>query len=1223
MNTNQLKTYAPKARLKFIEAIKTKLRTLGIEEGKIAEVERSGDFIFIQKQPFPKSIESARQQIIQKIEKLDFEQVLEQYAYTWFNRLCAIRFMELHDGYLDHGYRVLSHSQREQGLEFLDSAVEVAEYFGLDSKEIIDLKLEHQDEQLYRKLLLAQCNQLHDAMPFLFDPIDSVTSLLLPDDLTRSDSIIMDLVQQVDEDSWQQVEIIGWLYQFYISELKDEVIGKVVATEDIPYATQLFTPNWIVKYMVQNSLGRYWLQTYPDTVVTIDGEEKRLKEVLEYYIEPAEQEDGVKAQLAEITPQSIDPTTIKVIDPASGSGHILVEAYDLLKLIYQSQGHRERDIPKLILENNLFGLDIDDRAEQLTGFALMMKARQDDRRIFGHGIHLNICAFQNSDELDADQIWQALNLNQAWQSGSHVDMFGQAQADLGAEETDSRYALIQDIIVKFKDAKAFGSLLSVDQSHEATLFDLKNTLIDLIVNGDSLQKGSAEKLLPIVEQALILSQRYDAVIANPPYMGFKYFSKELKKMVSDNYPISKADLYTVFIEKNLQLIKTNSFLSMITIPNWMFLSSFEDVRSLILNSALIDSFIHIGRGVWGSDFGSCAFVLSNNVNEKYLGYFKCLFDKQGSIASNIELKERFFDRKRVYFKNASDFKKIPNQPIAYWIDKKLINIFNDELKIDDIAPPRVGMMTTDNNRFLRNWYEVSLEEIKFNANSIDDSIKSNKKWFPYNKGGNFKKWYGNNDLVVNWKNHGEDIASTGMTSFRGKNFYFREGITWGSVSVSKFSCRYTPIGKIFDIGGSSVFPSNEYLYIYLAVLNSNVGTEILKIFNSTANFQSGDIRRVPIVSTLNSKIDVDIIKDLIEISKNDYNIFEQSYDFKRNFLILFEKSLISNSYRGYIDFSKELINQVKVKEELINSVIIEEYSLSETVVPEIPDKEITLFINSSYRYEGDLEEIEKDQRLQSDTIAELISYAIGCMMGRYSLDREGLVYAHEGNIGFGELVAEGVYQTFPADDDGILPLLDEERFPDDVYSRFEQFIETAWDKETLQQNLDFIAESLRLYNVKPKNGESSAETIRRYLSNHFYKDQHLKTYKSRPIYWLFSSGKQKAFECLVYMHRFNETTLAKMRTQYVLPLMGQLTARAQFLADADKDTSLSPAEKTKYAKEADSLHKKLNELKDFDAELKHHIEQKISIDLDDGVKVNYGKFAKLLAEAKKVTGNKE
>jgi len=1237
MNTNQLKTYAPKARLKFIEAIKTKLRTLGIEEGKIAEVERSGDFIFIQKQPFPKSIESARQQIIQKIEKLDFEQVLEQYAYTWFNRLCAIRFMELHEGYLDHGYRVLSHSQREHGLEFLDSAVEVAEYFGLDSKEIIDLKLEHQDEQLYRKLLLTQCNQLHDAMPFLFDPIDSITSLLLPDDLTRSDSIITDLVHQVDEDSWQQVEIIGWLYQFYISELKDEVIGKVVATEDIPYATQLFTPNWIVKYMVQNSLGRYWLQTYPDTVVTIDGEEKTLKEVLEYYIEPAEQEDSVKAQLAEITPQSIDPTTIKVIDPASGSGHILVEAYDLLKLIYQSQGHRERDIPKLILENNIFGLDIDDRAEQLTGFALMMKARQDDRRIFGRGIHLNICAFQNSDELDADQIWQALNLNQAWQAGSHVDIFGQAQADLGAEETDPRYALIQDILLKFKDAKAFGSLLSVDQSHEATLFDLKNTLNDLIANGDSLQKGSAEKLLPIVEQAWMLSQRYDAVIANPPYMGGGGMNANLKAFAKKHFPDSKSDLFAVMIERCLDLANTCGLLGIVTPYVWMFISSYQKLREKIVNQHTLASLVQLEYNAFEPACIPVAtyILLKSNLPDLIGSYIK-LSEFKGHKSQPIKTLEAIQNPNCDWFYTSkqSRFNKIHGSPIAYWLSENTLVPFEKYPSLSDIAKPRQGLATSDNDRFLKLWHEVSVDKISFNSTSHDEANTSGKKWFPCQKGGSFRKWFGNHHYVVNWENSGEELLEYATHLYKSptrtiKNipFYFREGGTWSTISSSSFSMRYSPKGFISETKGAICFAKNEdELKYILGFSNSKLSNHFLSALSPTLDYHEGPVGKLPILIQENSNfvlVNQNVTK-LINIVKSDWDASETSWGFKDLAITRYTKdNKILKSLEFLAQNWDSKIQNVSKLEILNNENLIKAYGLEDELTPDVPLKEITLTCNPYYRYGGEATEEQLEQRLQSDTIAELISYAIGCMMGRYSLDREGLVYAHEGNVGFDELVAEGAYKKFPADEDGILPLLDEERFPDDVYSRFEQFIATAWNKDALQQNLDFIAESLRLYNVKPKNGESSAETIRRYLSNHFYKDQHLKTYKSRPIYWLFSSGKQKAFECLVYMHRFNDATLAKMRTQYVLPLMGQLTARAQFLSDADKDTSLSPAEKTKYAKEADSLHKKLNELKDFDAELKHHIEQKISIDLDDGVKVNYGKFAKLLAEAKKVTGNKE
>ena len=1230
MNTNQLKTYAPKARLKFIEAIKTKLRTLGIEKGKITEVERSGDFIFIQKQPFPKYIESARQQIIQKIEKLDFEQVLEQYAYTWFNRICAIRFMELHEGYLDHGYRVLSHSQRDQGLEFLDSAVEVAEYFNLDSKEIIDLKLEHKDEQLYRNLLLAQCNQLHDAMPFLFDPIDSVTSLLLPDDLTRSDSIIADLVQQVDEESWQHVEIIGWLYQFYISQLKDEVIGKVVATEDIPYATQLFTPNWIVKYMVQNSLGRYWLQTYPDTVVTIDGKEKQLKEVLEYYIEPAEQEDSIKALLAEITPKSIEPTSIKVIDPASGSGHILVEAYDLLKLIYQSQGHRERDIPKLILENNIFGLDIDDRAEQLTGFALMMKARQDDRRIFGRGIHLNICAFQNSDELNAEQIWQTLNLNKAWQAGSHVDMFGQAQAELGAEETDPRYGLIQDLIVKFKDAKAFGSLLSVDNSHETTLFDLKNTLIDLIVNGDSLQKGSAEKLLPIVEQAWILSQRYDAVVANPPFLDDKYFVPSLKKFVKSNYVGYDRNLYSAFIGQSLKLAKNFNYAALVTPLTWMFTSSYTETRELTLEN---HSFITSVRPSYTAFFEVATVQFVVNVIQKSLINYKSKSFDLGYLGSGKEQASRLLSKiieNDFSINNSEDFKILPNSIIAFWLSASMKNAFKKGKLLGDIAKPRQGMATANNDYFVKFWFEVDFSKIGLNFHDRESALNSKSKWFPYNKGGGFRKWYGNTENVVNWENDGELIRNyfvDGKLRSRPQNleYFFKPSLTWSLISSYEFGVRLCDEGFLFDVGGSSAFPETKYRYLVAAFLCSKLCSEFMQALNPSANMQVGNVSSLPFAmdEIIHHKNEIEeLVKNATDISFKDWASNENTYEFKKNGLVSLEKSTAS-SFLNFLKQTKEYCEDLKETEYKINKIFNSIYAVEEEVSSTIENRYITLNSNPHYRYGGDATEEQLEQRLQSDTIAELISYAIGCMMGRYSLDREGLVYAHEGNVGFDDLVAEGAYQTFPADDDGILPLLDEERFPDDVYSRFEQFIATAWDKETLQQNLDFIADSLRLYNIKPKNGESSAETIRRYLSNHFYKDQHLKTYKSRPIYWLFSSGKQKAFECLVYMHRFNDSTLAKMRTQYVLPLMGQLTSRAQFLSGAEKDTSLSPAEKTKYAKEADNLHKKLNELKDFDAELKHHIEQKISIDLDDGVKVNYGKFAKLLAEAKKVTGNKE
>ncbi len=906
----------------------------------------------------------------------------------------------------------------------------------------------------------------------------------------------------------------------------------------------------------------------------------------------------------------------------------MVEAYDLLKLIYQSQGHRERDIPKLILENNIFGLDIDDRAEQLTGFALMMKARQDDRRIFERGINLNICAFQNSDELNADQLWQALNLNQVWQAGSHVDMFGQAQANLGAQESDSRYALIQDLVVKFKDAKAFGSLISVAQNYEATLFDLKNTLSDLIVNGDSLQKGSAEKLLPILEQAWILSQRYEIAVANPPYLGIALPEKVKHYAKKEKYK-APSDLMTMFLEKLLSLLARNGLSSSITLDSWMYLSSYEKLRYFLLGKVKIDSLVHIGwncfpdvhtylRGV-ALTFQNCN-TLSNG---KYINL--------SNVPATVNKEDLLLNYKSTGYacfeRNQLDFEKIPGSPIAYWISDNVINSFEQE-KLIDIGQAYSGLQTGNNDVFLKFWYEVNSSKIYFNGKDLESFNQSGKLWLPHKKGGDFRKWYGNSDYILNWKDNGLLIKSSKSARPQNIQHWFKEGVTWSHTSSSSFSARILEHFFTFNVEGPTYFSNEATTNEILGLLNSKISFYFMQLMNPTLHFLVGNIINIPLPNRRLDKEKIDVVSRLINLSKNDWDYFEQSWDFKRSVLLLAEnkKGSLSKTYKAARLSWEKMTDEVKILEQDNNNFLLDAYNLNDEISSDVTLKEITLTCNPYYRYSGEASEEELEQRLQSDTIAELISYAIGCMMGRYSLDREGLVYVHESNVGFDELVAEGAYKTFPADEDGILPLLDEERFPDDVYSRLEQFISTVWGKSVFQQNLDFIAESLRLYNINSKDGESSSETIRRYLSNHFYKDHHLsdkKGYKKRPIYWLFSSGKQKAFECLVYMHRFNDATLAKMRTQYVLPLMGQLTGRVQFLSEVESDTSLSPAEKTKYAKEADSLYKKLNELKDFDAELKHHIEQKISIDLDDGVKVNYGKFAKLLAEVKKVTGNKE
>lgn len=625
MNTANIKKYAPKARTAFIAAMTRQAAKYGITLKGAEPLEIKGDLALIGDRPFPASIANARAALARKVAQQGFTQAMEQAAYSWFNRLCALRYMEIHD-YLDHGRRVLSAADGSAGVpQILDECLEL-DLPGLDKQRIAELKLDGtRDEELYRELLLTQCHALHKAMPFLFEEVDDATELLLPDNLTRTDSLIRELVTAIPETDWQEIEVIGWLYQFYISEKKDQVIGKVVKSEDIPAATQLFTPNWIVQYLVQNSIGRQWLQTYPDSP---------LKEKMPYYIGPGEQPAEVQAQLAASTPESIDPLTIKVLDPACGSGHILVEAYKLLREIYSERGFRSRDIPQLILENNLFGLDIDDRAGQLAGFALMMLAREDDRRIFGriaeNGLRLNVLALQESRHLDVAALWRALNLTSDWQRGQSEGLFDTEQGDLSAATADNRFQLLKTTLARFAQAKTFGSLIDVPAEDAAPLADLAQQLRELAKDGDSMQKPAAQQLLPYVQQAWILAQRYDAVIANPPYMGGKGMNADLKDFAKKAYPNSKSDLFAIFMEHAFALLKPQGFNAQINMQSWMFLSSYEQLRGWLLKNTTIITMAHLGARAFDSISGevvsTTAFVIENAAYPKYAGAYIRLVD---------------------------------------------------------------------------------------------------------------------------------------------------------------------------------------------------------------------------------------------------------------------------------------------------------------------------------------------------------------------------------------------------------------------------------------------------------------------------------------------------------------------------------------------------------------------------------------------------------------------
>ncbi|WP_410003973.1 BREX-1 system adenine-specific DNA-methyltransferase PglX, partial [Escherichia coli] len=1151
---------------------------------QIAEAETIGETVRYGQFDYPLSTLPRRERLVKRAREQGFEVLVEHCAYTWFNRLCAIRYMELH-GYLEHGFRMLSHPETPTAFEVLDHVPEVAEALLPESKaQLVEMKLSgNQDEALYRELLLGQCHALHHAMPFLFEAVDDEAELLLPDNLTRTDSILRGLVDDIPEEDWEQVEVIGWLYQFYISEKKDAVIGKVVKSEDIPAATQLFTPNWIVQYLVQNSVGRQWLQTYPDSP---------LKDKMEYYIEPAEQTPEVQAQLAAITPASIEPESIKVLDPACGSGHILIEAYNVLKNIYEERGYRGRDIPQLILENNIFGLDIDDRAAQLSGFALLMMARQDDRRIFTRDVRLNIVSLQESLHLDIAKLWQQLNFHQQVQTGSMGDMFAENTA---LTQTDSaEYQLLLRTLKRFVNAKTLGSLIQVPQEEEAELKAFLDALYRLEKEGDFQQKAAAKAFIPFIQQAWILAQRYDAVVANPPYMGSKGMNGELKEFAKNNFPDSKADLFAMFIERGFLWLKNAGFNSMVTMQSWMFLSSFENMRKNILNKFTIEAMVHMGNGVMKIAFGTNATIFRTLSSKNLKGKFYHI--SQDDISPNGTPFSFPSKKNRKSTMSSKEFHSIPGKQILYWITPSLAEMFNSGLNFGNMSTAKKGVTTGNNDKYLRLWHEVSIDKTSMFCK------ENSATWYPVTKGGKYRKWYGNKDYLINWKNNGFEIKNSPGFELRNESFFFQEGLTWGDVSSGDFSMRYHDEKGLFEGRGPMAF-ADEYEYI-LGFMNSNIAKAFLKLFCPTLTYNVGDVVKVPlshIPSHIKEKIIINT-KRIIELTKDDYNSYETSWKFKKSHLIS-GKSIRENTSLS-IQKYMAITNSVLDREESNNSLFITAWGLSSEITHKVDYKNISLNCNDHYLYG-----YESFAKRNSDIISNFLSYTIGCQMGRYSLDREGLVYAHEGNKGFADLVAEGAYKTFPADSDGILPLMDDEWFEDDVTSRVKEFVRTVWGEEHLQENLEFIAESLCLYAIKPKKGESALETIRRYLSTQFWKD-HLKMYKKRPIYWLFSSGKEKAFECLVYLHRYNDATLSRMRTEYVVPLLARYQANIDRLNDQLDEAS--GGEATRLKRERDSLIKKFSELRSYDDRLRHYADMRISIDLDDGVKVNYGKFGDLL-----------
>ena len=823
MHRNTLEAYAQKARRDFIAAVTDRAAFYGLTAKSIEPVVEEGDVTLIGAHAFPRNVAKPRKLLEEQIRRDGFEQAMEAMAYTWFNRFAAIRYMELH-GYLDHGYRVLSHPEGQNQPEILEHAADV-DLPGLDREKAVELKLDgSKDEELYRLLLKAQCNALHQAMPFLFEhSAGDATDLLLPATLLHTDSPIRQMVEDIEESAWEQIEIIGWLYQFYISEKKDQVIGKVVASEDIPAATQLFTPNWIVKYLVQNSLGAQWLATYPHSSI---------RGLMDYYIEPVEQTDEVNAQLKSITPSTLNSEALTLIDPASGSGHILVEAYELFRAIYLERGYRQRDVAQLILEKNLFGLDIDGRAAQLTGFALMMKGRADDRRLFERGVKLNLIALVDSNGFDAERLAQSMKL-----------------ADYGLAVSD-----LPELKRLFEHASTFGSLIQVPEELAAKLPALKQlseaTSQDLFVSDDLRRLG------PLVQQAELLSAKYDAVVANPPYMGSKGMNALVKKFAKDHFPDAKNDLFACFIERGYTLAKDAGHNAMVTMQSWMFLSSFEKIRERMLREKTIKTMAHLGARAFGSISGevvqTTACVLQNRSPQGYKPVFFRLLDggeaeKQAALANG---------EKRFNTTAQDEFKKIPGSPVAYWVSERMRDVFEEGTLLGKLVDARQGLQTADNDQFLRRWHEVDHGKCSYGSESRDAAAQSGKKWFPYNKGGEFRKWYGNQDYLVDWENDGRAIRAFGTENggrarsvLRNTEFYFLPSVTWSFVSSSYFGVRYSDAGAVFDVGGSSAFsfPSErDHLWV-TGFLCSKQVYEFMRVMNPTLNFQVGNVAALPVL----------------------------------------------------------------------------------------------------------------------------------------------------------------------------------------------------------------------------------------------------------------------------------------------------------------------------------------------------------------------------------------
>ena len=1090
-----------------------------------------------------------------------YKYIMESVAYTWFNRLIAIRFMEIND-YLPSHIRVLSSESGKMEPDLVTTPFDADLTFtDKEKQDVVRLKNENHLDECFRLLFIKQCNALNEILPTLFEKTADYTELLLNISVIDKEGVVYHLIHDISEDDFNiekggQVEIIGWMYQYYNTEPKNEAFAKngKITKEEIPAVTQLFTPDWIVRYMVENSLGRLWIEGHPNDL---------LKSKWKYYLDEAEQEPEVQEELDEIHKEyaKLNPEDIHFIDPCMGSGHILVYAFDVLMQIYESVGYSQRDAARSILENNLYGLDIDDRAYQMAYFAVMMKARQYNRRILSAETVCHVYSIQESNHINRNQL----------------AYFGVGFSD---EEKNDALNQIGGLLDTFKDAKEYGSILHVeDYDWELLRRFVENVDVEGQMTFDTVGlEQTKEKLRMLIDIGEVMARKYEVVVTNPPYMGISNGNAKLNEFVKKNYPDSKSDLFAVFIERCGEMVRKNGYQAMITQHAWMFLSSYEKLRAKLQTVDTVNM-AHLGarafEEIGGEVVQTTSFVMRKSHVEKYKGTYCRLIEAK----TQKEKEEMYLAGENRYTAVQDNFKKILGSPVAYWANQNIFNIYECN-KLNTVVDCKSGIMT-GSDLYIKLWYELNVLKIKFNCKNADDM--GNYKWFPLNSGGEYRKWFGNIYKVVNLQNNGEAIRKNVKNyRLRDKGYYFKKGITWGRITTTQIAFRDVLQGSLFGDAGPVAFIDYNRYYV-LGFLSSKITNYLLQIANPTLNFQVHDIMELPIIFNTCWKEDVEQkVADNIILSKTDWDSFELSWDYRKHPLIGYTtmESLIMDKYKEWEDECDNRFNQLKVNEEELNHIFIDIYGLQDELKPEVEDKDVTV----------------RKADLQRD-IKSLISYAVGCMFGRYSLDVEGLAYA-------GGDWDDNKYSTFIPDKDNIIPITDEEYFEDDIFGLFCSWLKKVYGKDTLEKNLDFIASALS------NKGSTSREIIRNYFVNDFFKD-HCTTYSvtgsgKRPIYWLFDSGKQNGFKALIYLHRYNANTIGNLRVDYLHRMQRVYESEIKRMQDMI-DHSTNSREVGAATKRREKLQKQLKECRDYDEKIGHLALSRIELDLDDGVKANYRK----------------